>query len=302
MDRENNRTEMGLNLNIEIDSNSGFCYGVIRAIKHAERFLVNHNTLHSLGAIVHNNREIERLAKKGMDIIDYDALLKLKNNIVFIRAHGEPPETYILAKKNGNDIIDCTCPVVLKLQQRIREAYEQIQSIGGILVIFGKRGHAEVNGLIGQVDGNAVIIESLKDLDLLDFSKPISLFSQTTKDIEEYNLIIKEIIKRVEISGLDISSFKYHNTICKQVSSRYSNLKKFASSKDSIIFVSGKESSNGKALFEICKHSNENSYKVEGISDIDKDWFKPNSSVGICGATSTPNWQLEEISNYLSTL
>lgn len=302
MDRENNKREMGLNLDIEIDSNSGFCYGVIRAIKHAERFLVTNNKLHSLGAIVHNNREIERLGKKGMDIIDYNSLSNLKNDIVFIRAHGEPPQTYILAKNNGNKIIDCTCPVVLKLQQKIRECYNEIKNIEGSIIIFGKKGHAEVNGLIGQVDGKAIVIENIKDLDLLDISRPIALFSQTTKDIEEYNRIIKEITQRIDKKGFDPNNFKFHNTICKQVSSRYSNLKNFALSKDSIIFVSGKESSNGKALFEICKQNNQNSYKVEAIDDIDIEWFRPKSSVGICGATSTPNWQLQEISNFLSKL
>lgn len=302
MDRENNKREMGLNLDIEIDSNSGFCYGVIRAIKHAERFLVTNNKLHSLGAIVHNNREIERLAKKGMDIIDYNSLSNLKNDIVFIRAHGEPPHTYILAKNNGNKIIDCTCPVVLKLQQKIRECYNEIKNIDGSIVIFGKKGHAEVNGLIGQVDGEAIVIENIKDIDLLDISRPIALFSQTTKDIEEYNRIIKEITQRIDKNGFNPYNFKYHNTICKQVSSRYSNLKNFALSKDSIIFVSGKESSNGKALFEICKQNNPNSHKVESIDDIDIAWFRPKSSVGICGATSTPNWQLQEISDFLSKL
>lgn len=284
---------------IDIDTHSGFCYGVVRAIEQAEKYLEENSELHSLGSIVHNSTEISRLAERGLSTINYNQLSEMKDNVVFIRAHGEPPSSYKIAEQNNLKIIDCTCPVVLKLQERVKENYKEVKKTNGQLVIFGKVGHAEVNGLIGQVNGDATIIEKMEDIEILDFKRPIYIFSQTTKDPEIYNQICDTIKSRIIESGSSIETFKVFNTICGQVSSRHPHLKRFSKSHSIIIFVSGKESSNGKILYDLCHKENPRSYKIETKEEIDLSWFKEGDSVGICGATSTPKWLLENIADYL---
>lgn len=287
-------------MRIDIDEHSGCCNGVRRAIEQAERVLKSEGTLYSLGAIVHNDTELERLRQKGLSIIGYDELRQLKDSTVLFRAHGEPPAIYDIAKGNNIAIIDCTCPVVLKLQQRIAATYKELQPRGGQIVIFGKNGHAEVNGLIGQVDGNALVVEKVADMERLlengeiDLKRPIALFSQTTKDPQQF-LKLGELLEGAE----ELSVF---NTICRQVSSRHPNLMEFAKSHSIIIFICGKESSNGKILSQLCKSVNPRTYTVEHHREIDPKWFTPEDNVGICGATSTPKWQLEEVANYLTNI
>lgn len=292
----------GMGLQPQVDPKSGFCNGVIRAIKVAESYLESNNNLNSLGSIVHNTVEVSRLKELGVRVIDHKELNNLSNSTVLIRAHGEPPSTYKRAKENNIKIIDCTCPVVLKLQERIKREYKELKVSGGTLVIYGKKNHAEVNGLLGQVDGDALVVESTDDLGTLDLTKPIVVFSQTTKDPSAYSAIVEEIKKRVEAAGAEPSMVTVNNTICKQVSSRYPHLREFSASKDVVLFVSGKESSNGKILYETCKSSNPRSYKIEEISEIDPGWFAPGESVGVCGATSTPTWQLNQVAEYVKKM
>ncbi len=300
----------------EIDNESGFCYGVIRAIEQAEGNLKELPQLYSLGAIVHNNSELERLNNIGLKVIDYNKLEQLSDTTVLIRAHGEPPATYKIAERQNIKLIDCTCPVVLKLQERIRDKYNK-----GQIVIFGKKGHAEVNGLIGQVDNNATIVDICREkaehtpntievdreckkryvgLENIDFTQPIHIFSQTTKDPKEYDEICNEIRERVTLAGGSLSHVTIHNTICKQVARRHINLVKFAQEHSVIIFVSGKESSNGKVLYDLCNSVNKRSYHIQQVEQIKEEWLKEDDFVGICGATSTPKWQLEEVANYLA--
>lgn len=284
---------------IDIDINSGFCFGVVNAICKAEEELEKHGQLFCLGDIVHNNAELERLKKKGLKIIDKEQFKNLENTKVLIRAHGEPPETYVIAKEKNIELIDASCSVVLKLQQRIRKKYIEYNGSGQI-VIFGKEGHAEVNGLVGQTEGKAIVINSNKDLNKIDFSKPISLFSQTTMSIEGFVALSNEIRRLMEeATGLIDIPLYVNDTICRQVSNRAPHLEKFSKNYDVILFVSGKDSSNGKVLYEICKNSNEHSYFITGIKDIDSLWLKSASSVGICGATSTPRWLMEEVAAFL---
>ncbi len=293
MDREDNIAKMGLI--VEVDTKSGFCYGVIKAIKEAENFLTSNEKIYSLGAIVHNNTELTRLKELGMEVVDHTKIDNLKGSVLFIRAHGEPPTTYELAAQKGLTIMDCTCPVVLKLQERIRTGYKEIKKVGGTILIFGKRGHAEVNGLVGQVNGDAIVVENEKDLSIVNFKNPVMIFSQTTKDPGEYSEIIFSIKSRIVEQGGSLERFTSHNTICRQVSSRHPHLKLFSTKHSVIIFVSGRESSNGKVLYETCLSVNPRSFKIESISEIELSWFNPGDSVGICGATSTPMWQLEEV-------
>jgi len=300
MDRKNNKGKMGLK--VQIDPKSGFCYGVIRAIDQAELYLKENDTLSSLGSIVHNKEEVNRLKSLGMKIVTHSELTKIQNSTILIRAHGEPPSTYRIASEKGIKIIDCTCPVVLKLQKKIKKGYDNIKKEGGTLLIFGKKNHAEVNGLLGQVNNDAVVIETIADLDMVDFSKPSMIFSQTTKDVEEYEMVISQIKKLTSEQGGLQENIKSYRTICRQVSSRHPNLKQFAATHSVIIFVSGKESSNGKVLFETCKSVNAQSYKIEKCDDIDISWFNKGETVGICGATSTPTWQLEEAAKCLENL
>lgn len=295
-------------MKVEIDSKSGCCHGVLRAIEQARKELSEKGSLFSLGAIVHNGTELERLAGQGLKIIDYDTFGKLKDETVLIRAHGEPPSTYSLAKANNLHLIDCTCPVVLKLQKKIASTFLSIKPKGGQIIIFGKKGHAEVNGLIGQVDGNALVIENSGDIKAaisekaIDPLLPIAVFSQTTKGIAEYDEICNAVKEEVANAGGDSSSIMFFNTICGQVSSRNPHLKEFAKSHSVIIFVSGKESSNGKILFQLCRSINLRSYMIEHTSEIDPKWFSDEDNVGICGATSTPKWQLDEVLKFLLTL
>ncbi|MDR3226744.1 MAG: 4-hydroxy-3-methylbut-2-enyl diphosphate reductase [Prevotellaceae bacterium] len=288
---------------VEIDDKSGFCYGVIRAIEKAENELDTQNNLYSLGEIVHNNIEVKRLELRGLKSINHNELFKIKGEKLLIRAHGEPPSTYSAAKQNQISIVDCTCPVVLKLQERIKNNYEKIKKINGQIVIFGKKNHAEVNGLIGQTNGNAIVVETEKDIEFIDFSRPVSLFAQTTKSIEKFNEI-NEIIKNkmIETNKNNNFVFESHNTICGQVSSRKPHLEMFSRNHDVVIFVSGKQSSNGKILYDACKNVNENTYMVEDENDLMSLWFIDAQSVGVCGATSTPKWLMEKVAEKILKL
>lgn len=302
-----------MNLIVEIDSHSGFCNGVIRAINTAEKNLGD-NGLYSLGAIVHNSEELSRLNSIGLSVIDIEQMEKMKDTTVLIRAHGEPPYTYSIAKQNNITLIDCTCPVVLKLQEKIRNTYLDIKNNGskGQIVIFGKEGHAEVNGLVGQVNGDAIIVDvvhpsSFKGIDKIDYNLPIYIFSQTTKDPKDYITICKEIQSNIaKFRGCTFEEAEKHitiyNTICRQVAQRHENLADFAKSHSVILFVSGKESSNGKVLYDLCHSVNKHSYHIQHTGQIDKSWFKDGDSVGICGATSTPKWQLENVAKYLQNI
>jgi len=283
---------------IEIDPKSGFCFGVVNAIKKAEEELAKGGTLYCLGDIVHNNLEVDRLAKLGLVTINHEEFSKLKNAKVLLRAHGEPPTTYQIAKENNIEIIDASCPVVLRLQRRIHDKYKDEIDNDSQIVIYGKNGHAEVNGLLGQTESNAIIIEHKEDLDKLDYSKNICLFSQTTKPLDGFQEIIDLIQSRIQQGA----RFEYFDTICRQVSNRIPNIKDFALSHDIIFFVAGEKSSNGKVLFAECKKYNSNSYFVSSPSEIDPSLIKDNLSIGICGATSTPKWQMEEVERRIEDL
>ena len=293
-------------MTITIDDNSGFCFGVTTAIQTAERELQK-GQLFCLGDIVHNGQEVERLDKLGLETIDYDDLRTLHNVRVLLRAHGEPPSTYHIAKRNNIEIIDASCPVVLHLQKRIRETYQDLhgKNTGAQIVIFGKKGHAEVIGLEGQTNNTAVVIESINDLSKLNFSRPIYLFSQTTKSVEEFEDIVAEIKKRRMELGMSESVigsqeivFEYHNTICRNVANRVKRLQDFARSNDVVIFVGGKKSSNAKVLFNNCLEVNRSTIFVSSTDDITYEIVqqcRQAEYVGICGATSTPKWLMEEI-------
>ena len=285
-----------MRLSIEIDGESGFCYGVIRAVQKAEMKLKESPTLYSLGSIVHNNSELERLNKIGLEVIDLEQMKQLSDTTVLIRAHGEPPRTYGIARENNITLIDCTCPVVLKLQARIRETYA---NHNGQIVIFGKIGHAEVNGLVGQANGDAIVVDGVQSLEKIDFTKPVCIFSQTTKDPKEYEEICEAIRERIIACGGPADEFQIHNTICRQVAQRHTNLVAFARSHSVIVFISGKESSNGKVLYDLCKSVNPRSYHIQTRDQMDAKWFKDGDSVGICGATSTPKWQLEGVADFI---
>lgn len=287
-------------IQVEIEKHSGFCGGVIRAIGRAEKFLEESpgRTLYSLGDIVHNEAELRRLGEKGLVTVDKDGLMNIpdpSSETLLIRAHGEPPQTYSLAQKLGLTVIDCTCPVVLKLQKSIREVYERVKPAGGQIVIFGKIGHAEVLGLLGQVSGDAVVIENMPMLlsALEDGSirtdKPLEIFSQTTKSPVEYSEICK-VLESCPGAGLQV-----HNTICSQVASRHEELADFALRHDVIVFVSGVSSSNGKVLFDLCKSRNQRTYHISDPSELEPEWFSDGDKVGVCGATSTPGWLLEQV-------
>ena len=277
-----------MRVNIEIDKDSGFCNGVVRAVRTAEQNLASHKELYTLGAIVHNNSELDRLVKKGLKVIDKEQMGRLSGTTVLIRAHGEPPSTYELARERNINLIDCTCPVVLQLQKKIADTSGQI-------VIFGKIGHAEVNGLVGRAEGRAVVVENIDQIEKVDFTRPVNIFSQTTKDPDEFELVCSKIRERMA----DPSSLVVHNTICRQVAQRHSRLSAFAKNHNVIIFVSGKESSNGKVLYELCRQNNDRSYSIQSLSQIERSWFKNGDSVGVCGATSTPKWQLTSCARFL---
>lgn len=285
-------------LNVEIDSGSGFCGGVIRAISRAEDYLAGHDRLYSLGDIVHNEAELSRLRDRGL--VTVESLSDVPDlGTILIRAHGEPPSTYEAAAVHHLEVIDCSCPVVLQLQNSIREAYARLHRDGahGQVIIFGRVGHAEVLGLLGQVDGDALVVESTemlgKVIDTLDFTQPMEIFSQTTKSPSEYTRVCEMLQDRG-------ACLKVHDTICAQVANRHEHLAAFARDHDVIIFVSGKSSSNGKVLSDLCRSVNTRTYVVGGIEEINPAWFKDRDRVGICGATSTPKWLLESVANYLT--
>lgn len=279
-------------MKIEIDNNSGFCFGVMRATTTAETELSKQQPLYCLGDIVHNGQEVERLTHLGLITIDHTEFAKLKNARVLLRAHGEPPRTYELAQRNNITIIDATCPVVLKLQQKIKQAYTNHPDAQ--IVIYGKIGHAEVIGLEGQTEGKAIVIEDENDLSKIDFSRPIILFSQTTKSIEGFNQLVNTIKETLSTHNNDIH-FEYHDTICRNVANRIPDIKHFASQFDVILFVAGAKSSNGKVLFNECLSVNPRTYLVSSADELNPEWFNDIKSVGICGATSTPKWLMEEV-------
>ncbi|MBE6311553.1 MAG: 4-hydroxy-3-methylbut-2-enyl diphosphate reductase [Bacteroidales bacterium] len=281
-------------ISIEINKDSGFCFGVVKAISKAEEEIENSDsTLYCLGDIVHNNHEQERLQKKGLVTINHEEFAKLKNAKVLLRAHGEPPSTYKTAQTNNIEIIDASCPVVLRLQKKIKDAYEMYD--GAQIVIFGKKGHAEVVGLEGQTENTAIIIENENDIERIDPNKKVKLFSQTTMSLEKFNNIVQLIGKRQK------APFEYNDTICRQVANRMPNLRSFAEKHDLVFFVSGEKSSNGKVLFEECKKVNPNTFLIQSKESINTDELNEKiqelgvESIGICGATSTPKWLMQEI-------
>ena len=275
-------------VNIEIDNGSGFCFGVTTAIQKAEEELAKGNTLYCLGDIVHNGQECERLKKMGLITINHEEFAQLHDVKVLLRAHGEPPATYELARKNHIEIIDATCPVVLRLQKRIKQEYDK--SSNAQIVIYGKNGHAEVLGLVGQTNGQAIVIEGMKEVGRLDFSKDIRLYSQTTKSLDEFRQIVEYIQAHISPEA----SFEYHDTICRQVANRMPNIRNFAASHDLVFFVCGRKSSNGKILYHECKQVNPNTYLIDQPGEIDHNLLKNIQFIGICGATSTPKWLMEE--------
>jgi 4-hydroxy-3-methylbut-2-en-1-yl diphosphate reductase len=283
-------------MKIEIDRRSGFCFGVIKAIKSAENELKTDHQLYCLGDIVHNGEEVQRLEKLGLKSISKEEYFNLKNCKVLIRAHGEPPETYEHAEKNNIELIDATCPVVITLQERVRDSYQTNLKDNGQIVVFGKNGHAEIIGLSGQTDYTAIVLENKNDIIKIDPNRPVSLYSQTTKRIEDF-YEIAEAVKNHVSPGLRVD---IKDTICRQVSNRVPHLKNFAKNYDMILFVAGEKSSNGKYLYSICEEENPKSYLISKTDDINPEWFESVESVGICGATSTPNWLMEQVSDWIS--
>ena len=278
-------------IKVEIDEGSGFCFGVVTAIHKAEEELAKGVTLYCLGDIVHNSREVERLKTMGLITINHEEFKQLHNAKVLLRAHCEPPETYTIARENNIEIIDATCPVVLRLQKRIKQEYQEKDAEEKQIVIYGQNGHAEVLGLVGQTTGKAIVIEKLEEAKELDFSKSIRLYSQTTKSLDEFWEIVDYIKDHISPSA----TFEYYDTICRQVANRMPNLRTFAASHDLIFFVSGKKSSNGKMLFSECLKVNPNSHLIDNAEEIDDSLFHGISSIGVCGATSTPKWLMEQI-------
>ncbi len=276
-------------ITIEIDEGSGFCFGVTTAIQKAEEELLKGKPLYCLGDIVHNGKECERLKALGLITINHEEFKRLKHVKVLLRAHGEPPETYQTAKENDIEIIDATCPVVLRLQKRIKQEYDTTTETEKQIVIYGKNGHAEVLGLVGQTEGRAIVIESLEEAKHLDFNKDIRLYSQTTKSVDEFWLIVEYIKQHISPE----TTFEYYDTICRQVANRMPNIRTFATSHDLIFFVSGKKSSNGKILFNECRKVNPNSHLIDDADEIDYRLLQGVRSIGICGATSTPKWLME---------
>lgn len=284
---------------IEIDNDSGFCFGVVTAIRKAEEELEKTGRLYCLGDIVHNSDEVERLRQKGLVTITHEEMAQLHDVKVLLRAHGEPPSTYELAGRNNIEIIDATCPVVLQLQKRIKQSYiEEASRKDTQIVIYGKLGHAEVNGLVGQTSGEAIVIEDIDSLDRIDYNRDIVLYSQTTKSLQGLSMMIDEINRRKSPD----STFKYYDTICRQVSNRVTGLRRFASSHQLILFVSGRKSSNGKILYRECREVNPDTYHISNENEIDPSWVEGVESIGICGATSTPRWLMERVSDRLKEI
>lgn len=289
-------------MNVTIDKNSGYCFGVEYAIQMAEDELQNSAELYCLGDIVHNRMEVERLHQQGLRIIDREQLRQLHDCKVLIRAHGEPPETYQLALQNNIELIDASCPVVLKLQNRVKHAFDATLRQDGQIVIYGQPGHAEVAGLAGQTGNRAIIVMTEQDLDQIDFSRPVTLFSQTTKSTAGFYRMKQLIEERIGAAGGELESFDANDSICRQVSNREPQLRRFAQEHDVIVFVSGRKSSNGKALFQVVNQTNPRSYFVENEQELLDEWFEGAGSVGICGATSTPMWLMQRVSDRISEI
>ena len=291
-------------MKVTIDQNSGYCFGVEFAIQMAEDEMDEANELYCLGDIVHNDMEVKRLFDKGLRIIDHDQLKELHDCKVLIRAHGEPPETYSIALKNNIELIDASCPVVLKLQNRVKHAYDKVKNKNGQIVIYGKTGHAEVIGLTGQTSNEAIIVTDDADLDKIDYSRPATLFSQTTKSTTGFYNMKSKIEERYGSNSKLVveECFEAHDSICRQVSNREPRMKTFSKEHDVVLFVSGKKSSNGKALYKVCKDHNERSYFIENSAELNPDWFLNDDSVGICGATSTPIWLMEDVAKSISKI
>lgn len=277
-------------MEVIIDDNSGFCFGVVRAIGEAESALERVGDVYSLGDIVHNRVEVQRLEQLGLHTISHEDMPRLEGRTLLIRAHGEPPRTYRMAEELGITVIDATCPVVARLQRRLREAYDKMQEVGGSVVLLGKRGHAEVIGLTGQADDDVVVVENEADLNNVDFTRPIYFLSQTTQSIALFNQLAEEI--KVRAKGVTVN---IDDTICRRVAGREALLADFSRSVDVVIFVSGRKSSNGRVLYEVCRGANPRSYNVEESSEIDWSWLEGAERVGICGATSTPRWLMEQV-------
>lgn len=287
---------------VEVDAGSGFCFGVTNAIKKAEEMLTPGVPLYCLGEIVHNSHEINRLETKGLKTVDHSAIASLKGKQMLVRAHGEPPETFRLAAESGITVVDATCPIVTKLQQRVASAYAEMQRVGGQVVIFGKKGHPEVVGLVGNAAGEAIIVETAADAFLLDFSKPTVLLSQTTMDGEDYRILgdtIKQQMDALTPNGSD--KFKVVGSICGSVSNRKPKLAEFARLHQMVVFVAGKKSSNGKVLYGVCKEANPNTIFVESEAELSSSTFNGVKTVGVCGATSTPLWLMEQVAQKIRT-
>lgn len=285
-------------MRIEIDDKSGFCFGVVRAITEAEKALAEGGTVYSLGDIVHNRIEVQRLERLGLQTVTHDEMPRLAGCRLFIRAHGEPPTTYARARGLGIDLIDATCPVVARLQTRVVRAHELMRPIGGQVVILGKRGHAEVAGLTGQVDAPTIVIEGPQDLDAIDFARPVYFLSQTTQSIALFERLCDEMRRR----AADPAQVRIEDTICRQVANREEHLEAFARRFDVVIFVCGRKSSNGKVLFEVCRRANAATYNIEEAAELEPQWFAGAASVGICGATSTPKWLMQQVADAVSRI
>ncbi|WP_026966381.1 4-hydroxy-3-methylbut-2-enyl diphosphate reductase [Algoriphagus terrigena] len=291
-------------MQVTIDKNSGYCFGVEFAIKMAEDEMENSEQLYCLGDIVHNDMEVSRLRAKGLVIIDREQLAELRDCKVLIRAHGEPPETYKTAIENNIELIDASCPVVLKLQHRVKNAFDKMEREEGQIVIYGKKGHAEVIGLTGQTLEKAIVVMEEADLEKIDYTRPVTLFSQTTKSTKGFYQLSQKIEDRIKLAKGEVNEvdFNANDSICRQVSNREPQLQRFARENDVILFVSGKKSSNGKALYQVCQIENPRSYFIENETELDPEWLKPDDKVGICGATSTPMWLMEQVKTHVEGL
>lgn len=284
-------------MRIEIDDKSGFCFGVVNAIGKAEQAL-REGAVYSLGDIVHNRLEVQRLQRLGLETVSHSDLDRLGGKTLLVRAHGEPPCTYEKARRFGINVIDATCPVVARLQRKVAEAYEKMKRVNGQVVILGKKGHAEVVGLTGQIGDDCTVVECERDLDALDFSRPVYLLSQTTQSLELFRHVERSIEERI----YDASALTVNDTICRQVSSREQHLREFAARYDAVVFVCGRKSSNGRVLFEVCRSANARTYNVEDSGELRPEWFDGVESVGVCGATSTPKWLMERLAEAIDDL
>jgi (E)-4-hydroxy-3-methyl-but-2-enyl pyrophosphate reductase (IPP and DMAPP forming) len=285
-------------MTIKIDSKAGFCFGVVSAINLVEKQLQKEKTLFCLGDIVHNNKEVERLSQMGLKVISKEQMEQMHSCKVIIRAHGEPPQTYALAHMNNIEIIDATCPIVLALQKKVKQGYEKMEQEGGQVVIFGKKGHAEVIGLVGQTEGKAIVISSFEDLDLIDYTLPAIIYSQTTMDKDKYIVLCRQIDKRYKLKTSEGQlTVTFNDTICHRVAGRAKEVIDFADSVDVLLFVSGKDSSNGMYLYSLCSKHKDNTYLISSPNQIEAKWFCTAKSIGISGATSTPMWLMKQVAD-----